>query len=102
MDRDGERIRFLIANRPEWVEGALGDMGVDPFSARRYGRMSAVAEDRSALAEEVLRYMDATAKSRNERLTARGRLRARQMPAPRLPWDANSPSGYEVIRGQGR
>jgi hypothetical protein len=101
VDKEGDRIRFLIANRPEWVEGGLVDMGVDPFSAQRYGRLSAGSGDRAALAEEVLRYMDATAQSRNDRLTERGRKRAKQTPAPRLPIDINAPSGYEVIRGQG-
>jgi hypothetical protein len=97
---EGDRIRFLIANHPEWVEGALADIGVDPFSARRYGRLSATPVDPEALTADVLRYMEATSQSRNERLTERGRKRAKAEPSVRLPWDMNAPSGYEVIRGQ--
>ncbi len=100
MDSEGDRIRFLLANRPEWVAGALEDIGMDPFSARRYGRMSSGDADKSALEREILQYMSDTASSRNERLVERGRNRARSQPAMRLPWDMNSPSGYEVIRGQ--
>jgi hypothetical protein len=100
MDAEGDKIRFLIANRPEWVAGALSEMGVDPFSAKHFAKKATEPQGREALAREVLEYMSATSESRSERMREAGRKRAKAAGAPRLPWDMNAPSSYEVPRGQ--
>jgi hypothetical protein len=100
MDKDGDRIRFLIANRPEWLQSTLHEYGVDPFSSRYYAKRAVAGGDPDVTADQLLKYMQDTRQVREERVNERNRRELRGKMMMRLPWSMDEPSGYEVNRGR--
>lgn len=77
----GERIRFLIQSRPESLGSALSELGMDPFSARYYGKKGAQTDP-----DSLIKYLRDTEESRKERRQEAGRKRAKGTRGAPSPW----------------
>jgi len=79
-----EAIRFLLANKPAWVESKLKDAGVEPGIAKT---LSAYYGARGDPANQLADYLDRTQQERSARRDARLKTFRMKLPTDGFQFD---------------